>query len=130
MARSGGRLTARVLFIRPAGTNDQWVHSNTWHEAQQIPGVTVVVDDGGREAKIFGATASGQAAVYDEGGKLVFRGGITVGRGHEGDSDGLDAVLSLVRRGDSSTSTTHVYGCPLFGKNEMAGASEVARCPK
>jgi hypothetical protein len=130
MARSGGGLTARVLFIRPRGTTDEWVHSDTWRAAQEIPGVSVIIDEEGREARAFGATASGQVAVYDAGGRLAFRGGITASRGHEGDNDGLDAILSLVRHGGPRIFTTHVYGCPLFSKDEMPGASGEARCPK
>ncbi|MDB5330329.1 MAG: hypothetical protein JWP03_1480 [Phycisphaerales bacterium] len=130
MARSGGGLVARVLFIRLRGTTDEWVHSDTWRAAQQIPGVSVVIDDEGGEARAFGATASGQVAVYDAGGGLVFRGGITASRGHEGNNDGLDAILSLVRHDRLHISSTHVYGCPLFSKDAMLGAPGEARCQK
>ena len=45
----------------------------------------------------MGATTSGHVLLYDAGGVLRFAGGITDGRGHEGDNAGLDAALALLR---------------------------------
>jgi hypothetical protein len=51
--------------------------------------------------------------VYDRSGALRFSGGITDGRGHEGDNAGLFSVLDLVRSGKSAVAATPVYGCSL-----------------
>jgi hypothetical protein len=71
------------------------------------------VDKDGKNAVAFGASTSGDVRVYDTSGALRFSGGITDGRGHEGDNTGLDSVLDLVRVGKSPVSATPVYGCSL-----------------
>ena len=55
------------------------------------------MDKEGSDAAALGATTSGQVMVYAVGGKLLFGGGITDGRGHEGDNAGSEAVLALLR---------------------------------
>src|SRR4051794_6488145 len=66
-----GRLTATVLVIRPAGVPDGWEQTDLWAAAAAIPGVTVVADPGGVEARRFGAATSGQALLYAADGRLL-----------------------------------------------------------
>jgi hypothetical protein len=113
MARSAGRLNARVLFIHPKNAPADWLNSDLWRQAKAIPGATVSLDEDGHDAAAFGASISGQVMVYDASGVLRFSGGITDGRGHEGDNAGLLSILSLVQNGKSQVSATPVYGCSL-----------------
>jgi hypothetical protein len=113
MARSEGRLDARILFVQPANAPADWLDGALWREAKTIPGATMSVDKDGRDAAAFGASTSGQVMVYDATGVIRFSGGITDGRGHEGDNAGMLSILDLVRTGKSSVSTTPVYGCSL-----------------
>jgi len=113
MARCSGRIDARVLFVQPKDAPADWLDGDLWHQAKAIPGVFVSVDKDGRDAAEFGASTSGQVLVYDASGAIRFSGGITDGRGHEGDNAGLLSILSLVRNGKSSILTTPVYGCSL-----------------
>jgi hypothetical protein len=115
MARSGDRVSAMVLTVRPAGAPPDWTDTDLRRDAAAIPGVHVVDDVDGKASIAFGATTSGQTALYDPHGRLRFTGGITDGRGHEGDNAGLDAILALVRGGEARSSSTPVYGCPLHG---------------
>ncbi len=112
-ARADGRLAMRVLFVQPSGASRDWVRGDLWNSAAAIPGVTVSADPDGRDAAAFGATASGTVVVYGADGKVLFNGGITDGRGHEGDNPGLLAVLSLLHNRDPGIQTAPVYGCPL-----------------
>jgi hypothetical protein len=119
MARTGGRLHAWVIFVRPPGFGDNWVKSDLWQSASAIPGVTSLVDDG-REARLFGATTSGQTMVYDGGGRLLFTGGVTAARGHWGDNAGASAITALLNDpAPRANEKTPVYGCPLFGPNSL-----------
>ena len=113
MARSAGRLDARILFVQPANAPADWYEGDLWRLAKAIPNVAVSVDKDGRDAAAFGASTSGQVMVYDAAGVVRFSGGITDGRGHEGDNAGLQAILDLVRTGKSTVATTPVYGCSL-----------------
>jgi hypothetical protein len=114
MARAGDRVTARIYFVEPRSAPANWLDSDLWRDAQLIPGVSVAVDRGGEVSKSFGATTSGQVELYGAGGALLFSGGITDSRGHEGDNAGLDAILALLRGRAPSTRVSAVYGCPLY----------------
>ena len=113
MAGCQGRVTATVLFIRPAGFEDGWERSDLWDSASAIPGVTVRSDDQGVEARRFGAKTSGQAVLYDADGRLLFSGGITGSRGHSGDNAGRSAIVALLTKGTAPRRRTSAFGCPL-----------------
>jgi hypothetical protein len=113
MARAEGQMDAHILFVKPQGAPPNWCDGDLWKQAKDIPGVEVSIDNDAKDAAIFGATTSGQVMVYDASGAIRFSGGITDGRGHEGDNAGLSAILGLIRYGQTTTVTTPVYGCSL-----------------
>jgi hypothetical protein len=114
MAQAQGRVTAYALFLKPSGSYDDWEKTDLWQSAASIPGVNVVVDDGGTEARRFHVVTSGQIVLYDAGGRLLFSGGITGSRGHEGDNAGRSAIVSLLNTGEAERAETLAFGCPLF----------------
>ena len=63
-------------------------------------------DISGDEARRFGAATSGEALLYSPSGKLLFHGGITPSRGHEGGSVGRDALVRCVLDGTPAPATT------------------------
>lgn len=113
MARSTDTLDAHVLFVRPAGSSGQWEESDLWDSARAIPGVTAQLDLEAREADRFGSLTSGQVLLYSSAGELLFQGGITPGRGHEGDNPGVERVLSLARGAETPLHDSPVFGCEL-----------------
>jgi hypothetical protein len=117
VARSRGRLDACLLFVRPPGAADGWERTDSWTAAAAIPGVRVAADADGQEARRFGARTSGQVLLYDSGGQLVFRGGITAGRGHQGDNPGRRALLARMAGDEEETGESPVFGCPLFDED-------------
>jgi hypothetical protein len=116
MARAPHRTRAYVVFMKPTSFEDNWERTDLWKTAARLPDVSVLADDDGREATRFGAETSGQALLYDTAGRLMFAGGTTVARGHEGDSAGLAAILALVTNGRPAQTTSPVFGCPLFAE--------------
>lgn len=114
LARSGGKVDAFVIFVGPASEGLLDLRAT----ARAIPGVTVVENQD--EAKRFGAQTSGQTYLFDGQGHLVFRGGLTPARGHEGASVGSDAIrrfLDAPPAGSASSSSvqrSEVFGCALF----------------
>lgn len=110
MARCTSEVEATVYFARPENQPDSWVRGNLWNSAAAIPGVHAEIDPQGQIAAQFGAATSGDVLLYNATGQLLFQGGITQGRGHEGDSLGKLTVLSIVK-GDP----TNVDHCPVFG---------------
>jgi hypothetical protein len=127
MTQAQGRVTAYVLFVKPAGFSDEWVQSEMWASAAAIPGVTPVLDDGGTEAGLFHAETSGQTVLYDATGNLLFSGGITSARGHAGDNAGRTAIVSLLTSDEAEERDTPVFGCPLFAQKECPAGKEVGR---
>jgi len=104
-------VTATILFVQPDGTDETWVRGESWERAHEIPNARVLVDRGGQEARRFRVVASGHTLLYDAAGALVFSGGITGARGHEGDNAGRQRLLAAIR-GDGAGSS-HVFGCAL-----------------
>jgi len=107
------KVKSYVVFFKPRTQSEAWVKEILWEKARSIPGVQVVLDEDGIEARRFDAQTSGQTLLYDENGTLAFRGGITPGRGHMGDNEGRSAILSFVETGKTGVSTTPVFGCSL-----------------
>jgi len=113
-ARCDGAARIVVLFAQPAGVTDDCEKSELWRDAARIRGATLQVDDGGVEARRFGATTSGHAFLWTSDGRLLFSGGVTSSRGHPGESAGRAALLALLRHETPATTATPVFGCDLF----------------
>lgn len=115
MARCTGKVKATVVFFRPANTDADWARTDNWYSACSIPGVAAVADKDGRERKIFGAFTSGEVLLYNKEGILLFHGGITSGRGHEGDNLGSTSIQSILKKGSACAepTSTNTFGCPL-----------------
>lgn len=116
MPKIRGKMETHVLVLKYAGQTEEWAKSGLWSDAESIPAVTTVLDIDGAEAKRFGAETSGQTLLYGVGGDLVFQGGLTPSRGHEGDSEGKDFVAAYAA-GDRSArkNITAAFGCSLGG---------------
>jgi hypothetical protein len=107
------RLRAIVVFLdtdpdRSAGSSD------LFKTAHQLPGVTLVRDRDGSELRRFDFLTSGETRLYQPDGALVFKGGITLSRGHPGANPGRTAVIDAVRQLESTAVQTPVFGCALF----------------
>jgi hypothetical protein len=129
MADCNGKLKTIVLFVHPDAAPSDWDKTDLWESAAAIPGVSVCADINGVEAQRFGANTSGQTILYDLQGKLLFQGGITAGRGHEGDNAGEDSIVALVHGEEPVARKTPVFGCPLCSATTPAGSlSRKAAC--
>jgi hypothetical protein len=114
LARAGTRPKTYVVFLKPSSFADGWEKSGLWETAAGLPDTTVLRDDDGREAIRFGAATSGQTMLYDARGELLFSGGITGARGHEGENAGRTAVVALLNHLKPPFTGTKVFGCSLF----------------
>jgi hypothetical protein len=120
LAHAQGKLDADVFFYLPASQPASWARTDLWTTASAIPGVHVFEDREARMARAFGAFTSGQTLLYDSGGRLLFKGGITAYRGHSGDNAGRSAITALLQDGPSPRTmlpvATPVLGCSLTGE--------------
>jgi hypothetical protein len=115
LAETQKRVSVIVVFTIPNGVPAGWEQQgDTWNLANTIPGIRVIRDQGGLEAHRFDVEGSGHVLLYAPSGKLLFSGGITGSRGHEGDNAGRSAVVSFVVNGHAPVNHTPVFGCSLL----------------
>jgi len=112
-AQCADRARVVVLFFRPSGTGQDWSATELWRSASSLPGVTVEWDQDGVEARRFHSETSGQVLLYDVRGSLVFEGGITSSRGHEGDNAGRSALVAILNGDALHLPRTPVFGCSI-----------------
>ena len=112
------KFKAYVLLFEPTVTPEGWDKTALWYSAKAIPGVTVLRDMDGIEAQRFHSTTSGQTMIYNPQGDLLFNGGITISRGHEGDNLGFDLAKLAINTSRSSNSQTPVFGCSIVTLNK------------
>jgi hypothetical protein len=112
LQQCGERLAVHVLFYTPQGFDLEWARTDLWERAAALHGVTVRCDEGGAEGRRFGAVTSGHAVLYGPDGDLLFRGGLTGGRGQTGANAGRAAVIAHVL-GAAGPQQADVFGCPL-----------------
>jgi hypothetical protein len=98
-----------------AAENDSdWLESDTLRLASELPNATVQYDAGGVKARSFGAQASGSVALYAADGRMLFAGGVTISRGHEGDCLGAEQLLQQIRNPNEQVPVTApALGCRL-----------------
>jgi len=113
MASCADRLAVCVMFYADPELGAGWERTGTWKHAATIPGVHLLADPLGKTARAFGAMTSGSAVLYAPDGQLLFHGGITAARGHQGDNAGAAAILDHVTGRSGALRTTEVYGCAL-----------------
>ena len=113
VAHCWSSITTWVVFLKPAGSDDSWDQTDLLTTAAAIPGVHVVRDLDGVEARRFHATTSGQTLLYSNQGDLLFNGGITLARGHAGDNAGRSAIESYLAGRVPTCRETPVFGCPI-----------------
>lgn len=118
MARLEGRVGAYVVFVRPKGAASDWENTDLRRRAEAIPGVKVICDRDGAEARRFGAETSGHTQLFGADGRLLFSGGITASRGHAGYNAGESAIVALVNNQAPVRTQTVVFGCLLAQREE------------
>ena len=125
-ARTGKRIHKIVVFSKPHGTIAEAAASDLWRQASRIPDTTVLFDADGSATRAFGAAVSGHTLLYDPAGRLLFSGGITVSRGHEGDNTGLIAIERTVLGHPPTNTRTPVFGCSLHNPAPAALARDAS----
>ena len=111
-----GRVHAIALVTKPFEVEDLWSETDLVARLREIPNVEVVRDLGGAKSGAFGAQSSGETLLYDAAGQLVFAGGITAFRGHEGPSIGSEALQQIVAGNAAPQTRTRTFGCSLKDK--------------
>jgi hypothetical protein len=107
----GERARIHVVIAEPDDVPDDFARGAILERARAL-GADVMIDRGEVEAHRFGALTSGATVVYGATGALVFEGGLTVARGHEG-GPAAARIRDLLARGAAAPPASPVFGCGL-----------------
>ncbi len=106
----------RVIAFDPVDANDDWRKSDLVQSAAAVPGVNVLWDKDGQEARRFNVKTSGHVLLYDSTGQLRFSGGITSSRGHRGSNFGRSQLVAWLRKSsEQRAQQTDLLDSPVFG---------------
>ena len=126
LARTRERLSVEMVFVGSTDLLNQIEESELWLTASRLPYTTITLDRDGVEAKHFGSFASGQVGLFTPEGTLLFQGGITSARGHEGDNLGATTIVtSVLSHATKDVSKTPVFGCDLFDTPSNATQQQI-----
>jgi hypothetical protein len=103
----------QIVAAVPPEADESWWDTKTVAVGRQLAGDNVYIDRAGREAARFGVSTSGTLLLFDESGNRRFGGGITVSRGHEGDSAGADCLVERIAGRGVGVAEMPVFGCRL-----------------
>lgn len=101
----------------PKDESTTWIDSRITEVFRKLS-ATVIADRGAVVAQKFGVETSGHVLVYQASGRLVFDGGITPGRGHEGDCPASRNLIQKVSAHSGQLDQWPVYGCPIVDSTE------------
>jgi hypothetical protein len=114
LAEVPNKVSVVVVFTIPEGLPSDWKKGDLWQSAMALSGIHVMQDDRGIESRRFNVTGSGHCLLYSPSGALLFSGGITASRGHDGENPGRLALVSLISTGRADIHGTPVFGCSLL----------------
>ncbi len=121
LAETEGAPRVLVPVLEPRSAAGSWLDTDVVRQARGLSGVEVVPDPDGRLASRFGVLTSGQALLYGRDSKLLYAGGLTPGRGHEGQSPGRVAVADLLAGRAPAVRSAPVFGCALRAEAPPTG---------
>lgn len=107
------KLNTIVLFSKPDGKDDSWVKGDLWNQAQRLPNTQVYLDDNNTESQKFITNTSGEILLFRKDGILIYHGGITASRGHEGDNKGKSLISKYLKTGKIPKEEGEAFGCIL-----------------
>ena len=114
ISRCPDSISCTFFCYLPSKKASQWSNSDIIKSTRSIPDSKTIYDIDGMWAKKFDAKTSGQVLLYDSAGMLLFSGGITAGRGHEGENTGRSFITNVVRNNSNESMQCPVFGCPIF----------------
>lgn len=119
-AEIDSQLRPIFVLVCPESLQSEWANSALARRCQTIPDGRLIVDSDGQLAKRFEATTNGYCLLYCPIGRLLFQGGVTTARGHEGESLGRVALKQLLSGQPNSIDCAPVFGSELSQSNQVA----------
>ncbi len=133
-ASSLRRIKTLVVASVPGDSESQWAASPLCKRAKEVSeNAELMVDIDGHESDRFGVKTSGTVLLFDEQGELHFSGGITVSRGHEGNSIGgellSERLAAISIHSDGVIARDFAISPPVFGcKLCLPPSTDITNC--
>jgi hypothetical protein len=127
------RMPEGVVVVVPvtAGLSESDVAASRLLAAvRNMPRVRLHVDPAGEERRRFGARVSGEVFAFDDRGRRMFHGGLTPGRGHQGDAPGQRQLEELARGARHEACESPMFGCLLPGSEHAHSRQAVVSCQR
>jgi hypothetical protein len=113
IAHAKNNIDLKALVYIPSDATREWTDTSSIGRLREL-GFAIILDPKGKIAEQLGAETSGHVLLYRQNGELALSGGITAGRGHEGDNPAKDRLLRALEAAEHSpTIFTAIYGCSL-----------------
>jgi hypothetical protein len=126
------RTTFLIYQAKSAVTSDfDWHRAVYIREAQQALHAEVIEDLNGEQAAKLGALTSGEVLLYSapdqqNSRRLLFSGGVTAGRGMEGENGGIASLEHAINSSNTQAEAhAPVYGCGLAALAQPASGGPV-----
>jgi len=106
------KLDVKLVFISYGDKSKNWYQGPVWDLAVSMKkNVSIVLDNDGQILKTLGTKTSGTAYLVGPDLKVVFQGGLTPIRGHEGATSGQAFIASWVKGNTKSSLIQKIFGC-------------------
>lgn len=102
-----------VVFFEPENAPADWRDSANVVHAKRVPGAVQQFDTGGTEQALFHAKISGEVFAYSPTGVLIYHGGVTASRGHEGDNPAKSQLMARLNDPTLEPIELAAFGCTL-----------------
>lgn len=112
-SRIGDDCHIQLVMVLSREHGDEWQETPLQRQAAELKDIHLTQDWDGRIAGTFSAGTSGETYLYSPQGKLLFHGGLTMGRGHEGPASGQDQIFDAIHSLTPQFPSNKVYGCRL-----------------
>jgi hypothetical protein len=115
---SSENIDINCVFTCPDTNYTEWTNTVLVNRAREIPDATIRFDRNGTIINQFHVTTSGHVLLYSKNGKLMYSGGVTLARGHEGNNKNREAFENAMSDSTTSSDECPVFGCKLLDSRE------------
>ncbi|MCC9601701.1 hypothetical protein LOC67_14170 [Stieleria sp. JC731] len=102
-----------AFAYQPDNAPSNWLKKRSTETLNRITSTKVIIDTNGKIAGSLGVKTSGHCIVYSKARGVIFSGGLTPLRGHEGTGPSLTQFTHCINDQDEPFTEWPVFGCSI-----------------
>ena len=110
----GKDLKTIFVFSKEKDLELAWIQESELYKKAQKMSVEIIIDPNNSEAKVFKAQTSGKVFLVSPKQEILFQGGVTASRGHEGNNSGITAIQKILAGKNSQIDFQPSFGCLIY----------------